>query len=164
MNGARPLDVYLNDHLAGSTGGVELAQRAAADYSDRELGEFFSNLVTEIQEDKSALEDVMKQVGTQPNPLKQAGAWVMEKVSRLKLTTLKGGELDALLTIETLQLGIQGKQALWLSLREVRDSIPELGSTDLDRLISRAEDQINRLETERLNAARTALVKSSGVS
>ena len=164
MNESRPLDVYLNDHLAGSTGGVEVAQRAADDFSGSELGEFFANLLTEIQEDKAALEDLMKQVGTQPNPLKQAGAWVMEKVSRLKLSSLKGGDLEALLTIETLQLGIQGKQALWLSLREVRDSIPELGSTDLDRLISRAEDQINRLETERLKAAKSALVESSGVS
>ena len=164
MNESRPLDVYLNDHLAGSTGGVEVAQRAVDDFSGTELGEFFANLLTEIQEDKTTLEDLMKQVGTQPNPLKQAGAWVMEKVSRLKLSSLKGGDLEALLTIETLQIGIQGKCALWLALKEVADSIPQLGGTDLDRLISRAEDQINRLETERMKAATSALVASSGGS
>jgi hypothetical protein len=166
MNDPRPLDVYLNDHLAGSTGGVELAQHAAAQYEGKPLGSFFSDLLADIQEDQATLEDIMKHVGTQPNPIKKAGAWLMEKVSRIKLSTQSGGapDLNALMLLETLEMGVDGKLSLWRALKEVADGYPQMADYDLDGLAARAESQIAGLEAERLKAARSALAATASVS
>ena len=43
-DGARLRDIYLNDHLAGPTGGVELARRAAGGHEGTDLGAFLSRL------------------------------------------------------------------------------------------------------------------------
>ena len=47
----RRLAIYLNDHLAGATFGVELVRRAARENEGNELGEFFRSLSAEIAED-----------------------------------------------------------------------------------------------------------------
>jgi hypothetical protein len=166
MTDQRPLDVYLNDHFAGSTGAVEMAQRAAEEYGS-ELGTFFIDLKNQIQQDQATLEQMMKQVGTQPSPIKQAGAWVMEKVTRLKLSGQSGAapELNMLLTLEALELGVGGKLSLWKALKEITDSNAQVAAFDLDGLIARAESQIAGLEAERLKAAKGALsAMPAGVS
>jgi hypothetical protein len=164
MNDPRALDVYLNDHLAGSTGGVELAQRAAQQYEGKPLGSFFADLLADIQEDVATLEDVMKHVGTQTNPIKQAGAWIMEKVSRLKLSVSATEELSVLLTIETLEMGVNGKLCLWRALKEVAEDYPQMAEYDFAGLAGRAEAQIAALEAERLKAAKAALAATASVS
>lgn len=165
MNEPRPLDIYLNDHFAGSTGAVELVQRAAEQYG-AEVGSFFTDLLAQIEQDRSTLEQMMKAVGTEPSPLKQAGAWVMEKVTRLKLSGQSGRapELNMLLTIETLQMGVGGKLSLWTALKEITDSNAQIAAFDLDGLIARAESQLAGLEAERLKAAKAALSTPAGVS
>jgi len=159
MNEQRPLDVYLNDHLAGATAGVELAQQAATEYGGTDLGSFFVDLVAQIHYDQVTLEDLMRRVGTRANPIKQAGAWIMEKVTRLKLSGRTGGapELNLLLTLETLQLGVEGKRGLWKALKEITGSHAAIAAFDLDGLIARAESQIAELEGQRLKAAKAAL-------
>jgi hypothetical protein len=165
MNEPRPLDVYLNDHFAGSTGAVELAQRAAEEYGS-EVGSFFTDLLAQIEQDRSTLEQMMKRVGTEPNQLKQAGAWIMEKVTRLKLSGQSGRapELNMLLTIETLEMGVGGKLSLWKALKEITDSNAQIAEFDLDGLIARAESQMKGLEAERLKAAKAALTTPARVS
>jgi hypothetical protein len=54
------LPIYLNDHLAGSTVGIELARRASR--SNRESPEFgapLERICEEIEADKVSLEEVM---------------------------------------------------------------------------------------------------------
>jgi hypothetical protein len=159
------LDVYLNDHSAGSTGAVELAQRAAEQYGT-EVGPFFVDLLAQIEQDRSTLEDIMKRVGTEPSPLKQAGAWVMEKVTRLKLSGQSGRapELNLLLTLETLQMGVGGKLSLWKALQAISDSNAQLAEFDFDGLAARAQSQLDALEVERLKAAKAALGLPAAVS
>jgi hypothetical protein len=50
----RLLAIYLNDHLAGATAGLELARRARGSNRDTELGEFLERLTGEIEEDREA--------------------------------------------------------------------------------------------------------------
>ena len=57
------LAIYLNDHLAGSTVGVELARRARGSNDGTELGEFLATLAAEIEEDRDTLGEVMGAVG-----------------------------------------------------------------------------------------------------
>ena len=87
-----------------------------------------SRLAEEIEADLDTLTDLMERLGATRNPGKQVAAWVAEKASRLKLTGVTSGndELGTLLSIEALSLGVEGKAALWTTLRELRGHYPEL--------------------------------------
>src|SRR4051812_31853792 len=52
------LPIYLNDHLAGSTFGRDLARRAAGANRDTELGDFLAELASQIEADRALLKDV----------------------------------------------------------------------------------------------------------
>jgi hypothetical protein len=57
------LGIYLNDHLAGSAAGLELARRAARENRGTPLGDFLSTLATELQEDRALLQQVQRALG-----------------------------------------------------------------------------------------------------
>src|SRR4051812_33242323 len=79
------LPIYLNDHLAGSTTGAELAGRIAKQYKDGELGTFAARLAVEIREDRETLLEIMRTLGASTDQAKVAFGWISEKVGRLKL-------------------------------------------------------------------------------
>jgi len=56
-----------------------------------------------------------------------------------------------------LSLGVEGKLALWLSLRHTHAADPRLRGIQLDALIDRARSQRRRLERQRRRAADEAL-------
>jgi hypothetical protein len=55
--------------------------------------------------------------------------------------------------IEALSLGIEGKFAMWRSLKEIADQDAQLGATDFDSLAERAGGQRETLEPYRLQAS-----------
>ena len=79
------LAIYLNDHLAGSTVGVELARRAAANNRKSAYGRFLEQLAAEIREDRETLLDIMRSLGVGIDRVKVSAAWAAEKLGRLKL-------------------------------------------------------------------------------
>ena len=150
-----PLEVYLNDHLAGSAAGIELAGKLRDNHQGTELGEAMAALHRDISEDKATLEELMRTLEVERHPVKEAAGWALEKLSRLRLNpALTGGaELTRLLETEALALGIEGKLAMWLALKEAAAADPQLAGTDFDRLIERARGQRRSLEPHRLAAA-----------
>ncbi len=58
--------------------------------------------------------------------------------------------------LETLELGILGKLALWRALGVVPDLKPQIGKLDLRELEPRATSQHDRVEAERLRVIRVA--------
>lgn len=159
MSSKELLGTYLNDHFAGASAGSALAQKISSENAGTEYGSFLSELAREVEQDRATLEDLINKLGIEKNPIKEATGWILEKVSRIKLSdTLTGsGDLKRLLEFETLSLGIEGKLVMWRSLKEVSDSYPELASADLDSLMKRAENQRATLEEYRLQVARRAL-------
>ncbi len=151
------LAIYLNDHLAGSTAGVELARRARGSNEGTELGEFLATLAAEIEEDRDTLQEVMEAVSAGRDRLKVTGGWAGEKLGRLKLngSLLSYSPLSRVVELEGLRLGVEGKACLWRMLRELAD--PRLSGFDFDALIARAERQRDELERRRLEAGRIAL-------
>ena len=59
---------------------------------------------------------------------------------------------------EALAVGIAGKRALWQALSVAADGSPGLRGVDYDRLTERADEQRDRVEAMRLDAARSAFV------
>lgn len=153
------LDVYLNDHLAGSTLGRDLARQLESQNEGTPLGERMGSIASAIEADREALEDLMERLGTTANPLKQSVTWLTEKVARLKFsgTTTGDRELGTFLALETLSLGVEGKLSLWQALAAIAGDEPALREMDLPDLMRRAETQRVALERERLALVPEAL-------
>lgn len=152
------LAIYLNDHLAGSTAGVELARRLrSSNADDPEFGPPLARICAEIEADRESLKGVMKALGVRRQCLKPAAAWAGEKLGRLKLNgRLRGySPLSRLLEVELLQLGATGKLRLWTALRE--NLTERVGDNDLTELEARARRQRDQLEELHRSAATRAL-------
>lgn len=152
------LSTYLNDHLAGSVGAIEMVERAITENAGNLLGRRLEEILKEIRKDQAVLQDLIARVGSTENPLKKAGAWLAEKAGRMKLGgTDEPGELARMEVLETLAMGMQGRRALWRALRVVANKHPVLRGLDLDLLERRAVEQHDRVEEWRLEAAREVL-------
>jgi hypothetical protein len=152
----RLLAIYLNDHLAGATVGVELARRTARANAGTALGMFLAeSLVPEITEDRATLERLMDALGVRRSKPKVLAAWTAEKVGRLKLNgeLRRYSPLSRLLELEGLAAGIELKRGLWLALADG----PPTDGFDFGRLAERATSQRSQLEEHRRAAAVLAL-------
>jgi hypothetical protein len=153
----RRLSIYLNDHMAASTGAVELVRRAASSNRGTHYGDTLAELRTEIEEDREALIAIMGRLGVGVDQARNALGWVAEKVGRLKLNGQLTGysPLSRLEELEILELGVTGKLLLWESLG--RAAAGDVSEAELARLADRARTQRERLERLRLDAAAEAL-------
>lgn len=158
MFSMRRLDIYLNDHLAGATFGVALAQRALARNEGTNLGEFLARLHAEIVVDKDTLETVMARLDVDRSPVKPAGAWALEKVGRLKLNGRVRGysPLSRLEDLEALQAGVTGKRSLWETLGVAFSEDERLKDVDFASLVERADRQLSEIAEHRRAAAGAA--------
>lgn len=151
------LSIYLRDHLAGSV----VARRRCAAARERaegtELGAFLGELLREIEADQAHLRLVLRRVRAPEPSFRKVAAAVGERLGRLKPNgSLVGpSPLGVLIDLELLSLGVEGKRRLWHALDALEDE--RLHDVDFAVLVVRAEQQLVRLETHRLAAARTAL-------
>ena len=146
------LETYLNDHLFGATAALELLQHLEETHPD--LASFLSSLRSDIESDRQELEVLLENIGASPSTVRQAAGWTLEKLARLKLNVddESEGELKLFESLEVLEIGVYGKGALW----RVLQSVPAARGPNYRRLISRADEQRNRIEAARLAAARAA--------
>jgi hypothetical protein len=152
------LGIYLNDHLAGATGGAELARRVAAARRQEEAGDVLLRLAADIAADRAALLEIMTTLGVPVRAYKVCAGWIGEKAGRLKLNgrLLSRSPLSSLEELELMRLGVTGKAAGWRTLRLLADTDPRLDRGRLDELIARADSQLGLLEGLRVSAARLA--------
>ena len=148
------LDVYLNDHLAGATTGVELAKRASSSNAGTPYGDVLGEIEHEIAEDRAALVRLMERFEIKQDRIKTTGAYIGEKFGRLKpnahLTSYS--PLSRVVELEFLKLGVTGKLSLWRALLEVEAEDDRLDREELTVLAERAEGQRDELERLRLKA------------
>jgi len=151
------LTEYLNDHLAGSVGALELLDRLVETYEGKPLERFLRDLRDDIHSDQEQLKNLIHKLGATESAVRKAGAWVVEKLSRSKLDLGNGSpeEFGLLLALETLVLGITGKRSLWRALKAASRTVPELARLDYAGLEKRAIEQCERVEAKRLEVART---------
>lgn len=154
-----PLLTYLRDHLAGAVGALELLELLRVRAADPEVRSAAEQFHSEISADREALESVAKELGGGASSLKDAGAWIGEKLARIKLgalrETIEG--LALLEAIEAVALGITGKIALWNSLIALSEVEPALPRVNYQDLKSRANQQHERIELLRLRLATRVL-------
>lgn len=153
------MSIYLNDHLAGSTGGRELARRAASNNRGSEYGAVLAELAREIDEDRTTLLTLMRDLNVGVDRAKVIGGWVVEKAGRLKLngSLLSYSPLSRVVELEALMLGVSGKRSLWVALDELSTDEPVLSAAGLPELTARADRQLARLKEQRRRAVVEAL-------
>jgi hypothetical protein len=151
---SRLLRIYLQDHHAASAGGVTLAKRA--------LGANHP-LARQIARDRGALERVMRHLAVRPSAPKVGIVRMAELVGRLKLNgrIFARSPLSSVVELETLVVGVRGKEALWTALQRARLNFPEI---DLEALVESARAQGAELEALRLSAIGRAFARTAGES
>jgi hypothetical protein len=158
-NGAALLGVYLNDHLAGATAGLELARRIARSPDRPYVKDTMRRIVTEVAEDRTALLDIMRSIGVPVRHYKVCAGWVAEKAGRFKPNGRLVGRspLSSVEELEALRLGVVGKAAGWRTLRDLANRDGRLDPQRLDGLLGRAERQEQTLEDVRARRAAEVL-------
>jgi hypothetical protein len=156
------LATYLQDHLAGALHAIELLRSMRDHFAEAPLGKFADEVLTEVEADRDVLAKLTERVGGSAGGMKEWGAWLLEKVSRLKL---KHGEADGLGTFEALEflvIGIHGKWALWRAMSEIAPFDARLRVFDFAELIRRAENQHSKVEQQRLTSAQSVFRNADG--
>jgi hypothetical protein len=151
----RLLSTYLNDHAAASLAAVELARRASASNRDTLIGARLEQLVSELEEDRDALQETMDRLGVGRDVAKLAAGWAAEKLGRLKLNgrLLGYSPLSRVEELELLTLGVEGKLLLWQALGRIG------ALSQSEQLIKRAHSQLRVLRRLRLEAVEQAFYR-----
>jgi hypothetical protein len=155
------LATYLNDHIAGSVAAIELLDHLIKEQAGQRLEKFLVDIRDEVNADQEVLRELIRKLEVEESPVRKAGAWMVEKLGRAKITF--GGDdpggLGLLQAFEGLALGITGKKLLWRALSTIEANAPQLQGIDLERLEQRAQEQFERVEKERLHLARETFVR-----
>jgi hypothetical protein len=140
------LAIYLNDHLTGATGGVQLFRRAASNLSGAP-GEELARLRDEVEEDRASLRSIMRRLGIRENKAMAALGWVGERVGRFKPNgyVVRRSPLSDVIELEGLRVGVHGKLCGWQILRAATIDDDRVPTEEVEVLIERAEDQQARL-------------------
>ena len=154
-----PLSAYLHDHLAGSVAALDLLGHLAASDAGTARGAFFTALTADVRADQNELKALIARLGVTRSPVRRVVGWAAAKAARLKLAVSDpaGGPLRLLQAVEALAVGIHGKGCLWRALAAAAESNPALSGLDYEQLEGRADEQRERVERVRLEAARAAL-------
>lgn len=161
----RLLAIYLNDHFAAATLGVELARRLrSSNRGDAEMGEPLARICAEIEADRDTLSRLMDRLGVDRNPVKPVLAKAAERLGRLKLNgQLRGySPLSRVIELEGLATGIGMKLQLWNALEQSYGET--LDGFDFHALAERADRQGQQVEDLHLAAAQRALPSATSSS
>ncbi|MBT2481470.1 hypothetical protein [Streptomyces sp. ISL-94] len=149
------LGIYLNDHLAGATAGVDLMQRSAKSHQDSPLGPQLERLAREGAQDRESLKEIMRSLDVPERRSRAALGRLVEKAGRLKLNgrLFSRSPLSDVLELEAMRLDVQGKASGWLNLRALAQRDDRIDTARLARLLERAEEQAEMLEELRTRCA-----------
>ena len=150
------LTTYLKDHYAGSVGALELLDHLIETFEGKRLEQFFKSLRKEIDADQGTLQKLIKKLGTRESAVRKAGAWVAEKLARMKVRVndSEKDQMGLFNALEALLIGITGKEALWSALEAASENVVSLGGVDYARLQQRAREQCDLVNARRLESAR----------
>ncbi len=154
------LTIYLNDHLAGAVVGIAVMKRCARSNEGTPLAATLHDIVEEVEMERRVILGVLHDLGGRLNPVKQAGAWLSEKLGRGKLngSLFAYSDLSRLEEVEGIMLGVRGRLALLQALRIVAEETGTLGDVDLVGFEHEAAQQVERLDAHRREAARRAFL------
>jgi hypothetical protein len=156
-----PLASYLNDHLGGAQIAIQVLEAMRDQHDDPRFRDFANELLPEIQDDDRTLRSIAEKIGSGPSAAKQAGGWLLEKIARLKLGHTGSTNFRMFESLELLVLGIHGKLCLWKALEVANQSESRLREYDFRELIDRAQQQYDKVESQRLDLVQAVLLSAT---
>ena len=143
---SRLLAIYVRDHLAGATGGMALARRSRRNNEGTSYAGMLAAFEQENSEDRAALQSIMTRLEIGPSRVKMALAVVAEFVARVKSNgrLVRYSPSSRVVELEGLAAAVTTKRNLWRALRRAGTE-PAVPTGELDRLVERASDQLERL-------------------
>jgi hypothetical protein len=81
----RNLAIYLNDHLAGSEGALELLDHLKRLIPELPVGQFAADLKAEITADRKELEALIARFHIPQRRTRKAAGWIADRFTDLKL-------------------------------------------------------------------------------
>ena len=152
------LELYLQDHYAGSAGGVRLVERSRESNAGTAFEPALARLADEIHQEQIELRRFMDQLSIEPNALKEAVAWGAATLGALKLngrlTTYS--PLSRVVEVEALTAAVSAKLCLWLTLGNLAKEEPRLDQATLTTLRDAARAQLDLLAEMHRDATRLA--------
>lgn len=158
------LAIYLNDHLAGAVGALEMIAHVGDVHAHLVDAGVLGEIEKDIEEDHAVLEQLMERLSISRSHTRRAVGWLAERVARLKMAAddPTDGAFRAFESLEIISLGVEGKISLWTALTAAAGTNPILSGLDYPRLIERARTQRRKLERLHEQAARDALGDGRG--
>lgn len=159
------LAIYLGDHRAAAAAGVEIARRLREQNRGTEFGSGLADIHAQVLDDRDTLEAVADRLGASPARLKSTLGVLAERVGRLKPSgrLRRYSPLSRVLELEALLAGVRAKRHLWDALR-FAGAGEALDPGQLDRLIERADSQLDTLQRLHREAALIAFGRHPSVN
>ena len=156
-----PFVVLLRNHQAGGRAAVDLFRRAAKAQRKRPYAAQLAQLAAEAREDLDFNERVMGRLGVPPSPLQVTALRLGERIGRLKPNghLLSRAPLSDVIELEGLIATVHVKVAGWQAA-QVANRLEESELAEVERLITRARTQAERLTEMHRSAAAYALGQS----
>jgi hypothetical protein len=148
------LGIYINDHLAGSGLGGELAARAARRQAGTPAGAAMARVAEEISGERQALREILRNLGLPVREYKILVGWLLEKAARLKPNghLVDRSPLSDLEELEIMRVAVEGKVCGFRTLRELAETDDRLDPDQLDGFIAQGRRQADTLEELRVDA------------
>ncbi|MFE9765558.1 hypothetical protein ACFYPC_13665 [Streptomyces sp. NPDC005808] len=160
------LGIYLNDHLAGATLGVDRVRSLAEAEAERDpaLADAVRPIAEEIAQDRADLLRIMRGLDVPVRRYKIVAGRLAERAGRLKANgrLVQRSPLTPMLELELLRLGVEGKAAGWRTLRRLADRDERLDPAHLDGLLDRAQRQLDTLEQLRMRQVTETFQQTHG--
>ena len=155
IRNAELLGIYVNDHLAAATGGVELVSRMLSRHRGNRYEAHLERLLDELREERSAHLAIAGALGIPVRSYKQLGTWVAEKLSRAKFNgrLFSRSPLSDLVEFEFIATAVLAKRAGFETLLELAPVEPRLDRALLERLVAQADEQHKWLADARREVA-----------
>lgn len=150
------LELYLQDHLAGSLAAIELARRVQEENQGNEFGDALREIREEFEAERRELRLIIDGLNLERSRFKLGAAWFGEKVTRLATKGRLGGYsmLGRVVELESLLATVQTRVGVWRTLQSLSEAYPALESFDLEGFERQARNQLERLDKLHQRAAR----------
>lgn len=146
------LELYLNDHLAGASGGRDRAHRMAKDHADLPIAGELATFARQLDDEWDRVDRLIKELDLDTLRYRQLAASVGEKLGRLKLNRrlTQRSPMTPLLETELMRGAVNAKRGLWQVMEALAPRL-QLDPAEWQELDAQAVDQSELLD--RVHAA-----------
>ncbi len=146
---------YVAAHRAAAHVGVAMFRAAAERHQRAPWGETLASLADDVAGDRRALQELLQRLGHRTyTPPRRLLRWTLEGAGQVTRSLHWGADLSSLAELEKLRSSVAAKRLGWEVLLAAAPHDDRLDRVELERLIERADSQLDRLRDIHLQMAR----------